>query len=555
MVITPLGDQALLVQVASEPGESAFARVQQAAQALRDAEIATIRDIVPSFASVGLMLDETARLAAVREAVEAVLSGLPAEAPPVRGREREIPVCHDSDFAPDLPHIAEHAGMTPEAVLALLHETEFCVHAVGFAPGFPYLAGLPPELHVPRRATPRSRVPRGSVAIGGAQCGVYPLETPGGWHLLGRTPRLLFEPRAEPPAWLEPGDRVRFVPVDRKGYNDHQRAAEEARRALIQDTHPPFETRRVIQVVRPGAFTTIQDLGRYGWQFVGVPVGGALDALSLRCANLLVGNEPGAAAIEWTMRGPVLEFATDCCVALMGAAPADLQVGRPWIIHAGEILDLSHAQGGIRGILAVSGGIDVPLVMGSRSTCLRAHFGGFRGRVLRSGDTLGTVKPSIQRVSSAWSIAPGMMPRSPDAEPLRVVRGPQADWFSDAAWGTLVSAQFTVTADADRMGVRLKGPQLSSAGAREMTSAAVTAGAIQVPPDGQPIILLADRQTLGGYPQIGYVISVDVARLAQARPGTVLSFREISLEEAEAERLDQVRSLGLLSVGLASKRA
>lgn len=553
MTLTPLGDQGWLITVAAEVGEGAFARVQQVTQAVRDARLIGVREVVPAFTTVGVWVQENANLGDAETALKRVLAELPPEAPHIEGREREIPVCYGAELGPDLAFVATHTRLTPEEVIQLHSRTEYRVHAVGFSPGFPYLAGLPERLHVPRRPTPRTQVPAGSVAIAAGQCGVYPLETPGGWQILGRTPHLLFEPRAEPPAWLQPGDRVRFRPIDRAEFDRFAAGSQEARRALLPGTHPPFDAPPVITVLRPGIFTTVQDLGRHGWQSQGVPVSGAIDPVALRCANLLVGNTPDAAGLEWTLRGPVLQFEAERIVAIVGAAPAGVTVNRPVMMRTGDILDLTHLQGAVRGYLAVSGGIDVPPVLGSRSTCVRAHFGGYRGRSLRAGDALAVGAPTATSVRGRWSLAPSLQFVPVEPLTIRIVRGPQVDQFEPAGWATLTGTEFRVRADSDRMGLRLEGAALERNRPGELITIPVGTGAIQVPPDGRPIVLLADRQTLGGYPQIAYVVTADWPRLAQAAAGTRLRFQEIALPEAEGLRREQERSLGLLALGLREK--
>jgi antagonist of KipI len=290
----------------------------------------------------------------------------------------------------------------------------------------------------------------------------------------------------------------------------------------------------VIVVEEAGMLTTVQDLGRPGYQDQGVAVGGAVDAVALRVANLLVGNNEGAAGLEATLVGPRLRFEGAAVVAVTGASVRGVVMNRPWKVAAGEVVDLTALEGGCRAYVAVSGGIDVPVVMGSRSTYLPAGIGGLEGRALSRGDRL-AVGRGLARGAVRRGLAGGfwMERRAPGEVTVRVVRGPQWEWFSEATRGRFLAEGYRVRAQSDRMGARLEGLALEARDARELVSEAVALGTVQVPADGQPIVLLADRPTIGGYPKIASVIGADIGLIAQARPGDVVRFRAVSPEEAE----------------------
>ena len=552
MRISPLGDQALLVTVAAEVTEEVVARVQQAVQAVAAAHIDGVQELVPAAASFGVMLTGSAERERVESAVRDELGLLPKNTPALEGQERDVPVCYGGDWGPDLQRLAQHLGGSLSDAIKAHSSVVYRVNAIGFAPGFAYLGGLPPRLHLPRRATPRARVAAGSVGIGGAQTGIYPLETPGGWQLLGRTPRHLFEPMEPSPAWLQRGDRVRFRPVDRAEFNRLAHVMAEARREALPA--PPLATAgAVVEVLRAGVQTTVQDLGRSGWQAHGVPAGGAADPIAAHLANLLVGNPTGAALLEWARRGPVLHFREERVVAVTGIEPQGWPSWRPRLVKAGETIDLTHAHNGMRGYLAIAGGLEVPVVLGSRSTCLAGRFGGYWGRALRVGDQLAAGPPAVTQVRPGWFAALAWEPRQPDVTVVRVVRGPHVERFASWAWRVLTESTFHAQAESDRMGLRLDGATLLVEDTSQLVSGPIAVGAVQVPPDGRPIVLLADRQTLGGYPQIAYVISADWPRLAQIRPQGRVRFEEVSLGEAEQARHEQRRVLAVLGVGLAEK--
>jgi antagonist of KipI len=303
-----------------------------------------------------------------------------------------------------------------------------------------------------------------------------------------------------------------------------------------------------VTVKRGGMLTTVQDLGRCGHRAAGVPLSGAMDPLALRVANLLVGNAESAAALEFTLLGPELEFSAETIVAVGGGDFGALPLWQPVTVPAGGRLAFGAARTGCRGYLAIAGGFDVAPVLGSRSTYLRAALGGHEGRALHEGDVLRA--PELTRcVIGRWHIDERILPAYSAAPVVRVVRGAQAEEFGAALFG----AAFSVSPKSDRMGVRLAGPAIPRTGSTELVSATVVPGTVQIPPDGQPIILMADAQTIGGYPQAAHVIGVDLPLVAQLRPGDTMRFQEVTLATAHELALARERQLGMLHEGLAQK--
>ncbi len=293
-----------------------------------------------------------------------------------------------------------------------------------------------------------------------------------------------------------------------------------------------------LEVLRPGLLTTVQDLGRSGYQKYGVPASGAMDQTALRVANILVGNPQGAAGLEFTILGPSLCFPADTAVALTGARHSARLDGQavPWyqsfMVRAGQVLDVQEAVEGFRGYLAVSGGIDVPPLLNSRATCLSAKLGGVEGRKLAEGDRLplgaSRTAPLIGCVPPAgWAVT------REDPTVVRVVLGPQADAFTEEGRRLFLSAVYEVTPEVDRMGCRLDGPSIPHVAGADIISDWIPPGGIQVPGSGKPIILLADRQTTGGYTKLATVIGPDLGLVAQSRPGDKLRFRAVSVGEAQ----------------------
>ncbi len=303
-----------------------------------------------------------------------------------------------------------------------------------------------------------------------------------------------------------------------------------------------------VMVHRAGLLTTVQDLGRCGHRASGIPLSGAVDPFALRLANLLVGNSENTAALEFTLLGPELEFSEATTVAVCGGDFGGLPRWQPVRIAAGARVKFGPVRQGCRGYLAVAGGFKIVPVLGSRSTYLRAAFGGHHGRALRDGDVLEALDLKREFIGH-WHIDERMLPAYGPSPDVRTVRGAQAPEYGEEFWRT----PFTVSPKSDRMGVRLTGPALDRSTKADLISTTVVPGTVQVPPDGQPIVLLADAQTIGGYPQIAHVISVDLPLVAQLRPGDTLRFREVPLAEAHELVLARERAIGMLHEGLAQK--
>jgi antagonist of KipI len=304
-----------------------------------------------------------------------------------------------------------------------------------------------------------------------------------------------------------------------------------------------------MRIIRGGMMTTVQDLGRPGLRAVGVPIGGAMDAWALRLVNLLVGNAEHTAGLEMTLVGPEVKFSKDTIVAVSGTMAGQLEPWRPHRIRAGERIGLGRLLNGCRAYLAVAGGLDVPEVLGGRGTDLRAGWGGWQGRALKEGDVLPVGLAGVAPVSENWRLDATIYPVRAIEPVLRVVRGAQADEFAPD-W---LSSEFIVQPQSDRMGLRFKGPELARKSKQELVSTAVAPGTVQVPPDGQPIVLGVDAQTIGGYPQVAHVISVDLPVLAQLRPGDKVCFQEVSLAAAHRLYGGREEALAFLRGGLAQK--
>ncbi len=301
-----------------------------------------------------------------------------------------------------------------------------------------------------------------------------------------------------------------------------------------------------ITILEPGLLSTIQDIGRYGFQKYGVPVSGAMDSFALRSANVLVGNDMNSACIEMTVIGPSIKFNYPALISVTGGDLLikidDKKIDR-WSaieVKAGSVLTSDGIQDGMRAYLAISGGINVPVIMGSRSTYIPAAFGGYKGRPLMPDDTLIIGEPNPKTIHEARSLPEELEPvHYGHSHIIRVVLGPQNNNFTSESINTFFDSRYIVSNNCDRTGYRLSGPKLKHEENADIISDGTQIGSIQVPSDGNPIILMSDRGPTGGYAKIGTVISTDLGLIAQSRPDDNLVFRQVSVKEAEAAFFEQ----------------
>ncbi len=529
MRVLPVGDRAVAVELGDAIDPALNARVRALEASLSREPVPGLLETVPTYRSL-LVLYDPAATGFSALATRLLERAAKARAAPQTGRLHEIATCYGGEEGPDLPEVARRSGLPESEVVALHSATDYTAFMLGFRPGFPYLGLLPEALALPRRATPRVRVPPGSVAIAGRQTAIYPSPSPGGWHLIGRTSRRLFDPQAEPPALIAPGYRVRFVRV-------RELPPAEAERPVAPPALHP-----AIEVVEPGLLTTIQATGRTGHRRFGVPVAGPLDPRAHGMANRIVGNPGDAATLECTVVGPTLRFhgparfaitGADLCAVLHRADLGDWPVPLGAAVRArpGNLLAFTGRASGARAYLAFAGGIDVPLVLGSRATDVGAGFGGLGGRALRAGDAFGL----------GGLEAPERGPETPGGPPVsrvtvRVVLGPQDDHFDPGSLRRFLAQTWRVGSTSDRIGCRLEGTALAHRGPSEIVSDGLVPGAIQVPPDGAPIVVMADGPTTGGYPKIATVVSADLPLVAQLVPGEgEVRFTAVTVEEAHRE--------------------
>jgi KipI family sensor histidine kinase inhibitor len=466
------------------------------------------------------------------ESVDALAQAIGlTQASPSRGRVVEVPVVFDG---PDLAEVASSTGISERAIGRALAGAPLRVSYLGFTPGFAYVTGLPPALAgLKRRDFPRTSVAAGAVGVAGGYLGIYPRSSPGGWNLIGRTDLPLFNPTVAPYSTLRPGDVLRVVPVD---------SVSDPRPAPVPP-RPRCDSHRRAVVVSPGTLTTLQDGGRRNVAKFGVPRAGPVDRDLMRLANLTAGNDENASALETTLAGPILRFDSDALVVVLGSeAAVDGRVVPSGVveeIRAGGLLEVSKSHG-LHGYVAVTGGFKGPEMFGSCSSDVLTGLG---IGALESGDEIGLGDPGHAR-----GFATGLT----RTNVIRILRGPDiTDVSALVEW---ISQPFEVTADSNRIGVRLRS---SGDGARGPTldhdtpegSFGMVDGSMQLPPGDEPIVLLCDHATTGGYPVAATVISADLGSLAQCRPGDHVRFELVDIDDALAARSQRERQISRSASG------
>lgn len=440
-----------------------------------------------------------------------------------QGETFEIPVTYDGE---DLGDLAGLFGCTVEEVIRRHTEATWTVAFTGFAPGFAYMTCDDPRFDVPRRKSPRVRIPAGSVAVAGKFGGVYPADSPGGWQLLGITPLRMWDTKRPRAALLAPGDRVHFRDMA-KG------AVVPVTLPVAEEPPSPADGLLVLRADRPALY---QDFGRPGLASQGVSESGALDRQALREANLCVGNDRREAAIEITFGGFALRADRAVTLAVTGA-PCPLTIrtadgrdiaapfARPFALDAGDELHLGIPPHGMRSYLALRGGFEAEKLLGSVATDTLAKIG---PSPLQTGDVLVPAARTAGAVDDARPV-PQPLPAAGDLVTLDIVTGPRTDWFTQAGLQTLIDQEWLVTPESSRVGMRLSGKvALERRDDAELPSEGTAVGAIQVPHTGQPVLFLADHPLTGGYPVIGAVASHHLDLAGQIPIGARIRFNPIT---------------------------
>ncbi len=564
MVVKLASDTTLLIEVAETPSISASlavhavrARLLKATQKSTD-HLPPIRNLQLGYCSVLVDLDPLSGPygQSTEEQFQNYLTKSITFSEDSPKNVIEIPVAYGGPNGEDLTIIAEAVNKSESEIIGLHSSPEYLVSFIGFSPGFPYLLGLPPELHTKRKGSPRTRVPAGSVAIAANQAGIYPSVTSGGWNLIGRTSFKLFDPTSYPPTALQPGDRVRFKPIKSDlnaplaaansqqptpSYrNDRSNSSGDQPRAC-DDSDSISPTCMTILELPQGS--SVQDQGRFRLADLGISPGGAADLVAHSIGQKLVGNTISAASLEVIAGRSLIRFEKDTWVAVTGAAVDPKIDGLPikmWTalpVCAGQMLELNEPATGFRSYVSVHGGIGGPLLLNSRGSHTTTGFGGPFGAKYKPLEPLDSLpagscsemKPTFRRANSK------LAEFYSEFSVLRIIPGLQFTWFDALSVSRLEESEFTVTSDIDRSGVRLSGspiPRKPEFSSLELVSEGVTQGSIQITSNGQPVFLYCEHPITGGYPKIATVIRADLFKLGQLHPGAKIRFQWVSVDEA-----------------------
>lgn len=471
-----------------------------------------------------------------------------------------LPVYYHSSVGPDLLPLAESKGLTVDQVITIHSQQRYQVCALGFSPGFAFLAEVNPLIQQPRLASPRPKVQAGSVAIADKQTAVYPSDSPGGWNIIGHCPMRLFDMEKMPISDFSVGDSVEFYPVNEQTYlalmeTEWGTEMTGSSPSIDNKANGELLAESGLRVINSGVLSSIQDKGRFGQSEQGVSQGGVADTKFAHWANYLLGNSVDNALIEITVGGAEFVALSEVRLALTGAEMHTHIVDennkklksikqQSFTLFAGQRLKLGFATQGVRAYLAVKDGFNVKSILGSCSTVKRNQIGGLagNGEALKKGDVIALNMPGPldqtlrfnRRVPDSYHLKPQALTR------IGLIESYQQHLFTAQQKCQLYQQTYTISTNSDRMGMRLLGGPLSMS-QDGVISEAIALGSVQIPADGVPIILLQDRQTLGGYPKIGCVCQQDLNVLAQLPAGSEIQFYRCSLDDVQQQYREKLR--------------
>ena len=518
-------------------------------------------DITPGIDSLLIRLNFKQRTPAkVRELAKIAIDRLQQDflpslenPPQTKQQVHLMHICYDAQVAPDLETSAAQCKLSTRELIDLHKHSVFTVDIVGFMPGFAYCSGLNPRLKLPRLKSPRAQVPAGSVAIAGLQTAIYPQSTPGGWNLIGQCPDRLFDVNRKPPGLFMPGDQVQIKEISFAELKVIAAANGAAPTENLAAT-PNHQLKPDLEIIYAGTLTCIQDLPRYGLMHYAVSPGGAADQAALHLANALVGNSADTSALEITSIGPRIIFHTEALIAWVGGICTvkineQLTPGnRPVWVAAGSSVEFAEIQFGYRLILAIRGGIDTPTILGRKGSYLSADIGTKR---LQKGSGLAlskltntTIEPVLEalyklphnRRYPKWSINSPYLANH-KIELIDALPGLHLQQLNKKEQALFWQTIWTISPQSNRMGMRLLGHFVLKSPFPEIASQGMMLGTVQLPASGEPIIMMAEHQTTGGYPRLAEVIRSAQTKLAQLKPGQQIRLNPVTLEEADAINL------------------
>lgn len=525
--VKPMGEDGILIELGNEIDRRINMMVSVLSERIEGLRDIGVKEVIPAYTTILVVVDPLKiDREKFREEIMRIMKDIKEEELKESVKEViEIPTLYDRDVGLDLEEISNMTGLSIERIIELHSKQVYRVYMVGFIPGFPYMGEVPEEIAVPRLDNPRLKVPAGSVGIAGNQTGIYPFEIPGGWRIIGRTPIKLFNPYQDPPTIFKIGDYVKFKPIDRETY-EKMISKRECQTELRIEGEP------ILKVESAGPGVSIQDLGREGYRKYGVPVSGAMDKESMIISNIIVGNNINDACIEIFQSSFEATALQDIVISICGAEVEgevdgeELEGWRAIPIRKGSKIKINSLIGGMISYIAIAGGINEPIILGSRSHYITAEI----GRRITSGTIITTLKNRFKEIVDSCP-ARVVEWRRKRREEFRVILGPHTKYFTNEMINEFLNAKFEVTNNIDRMGYRLKAENRIK-GIGRLISCGTIPGAIQIPGDGNPIVLMADAQTTGGYAIIGKIISPDLYAFSQLEPKSKVRFIQVDLNEA-----------------------
>lgn len=457
----------------------------------------------------------------------------------------EIPVCYDTAFGLDIITMAADKSISIDELVQRHIARKYRIFCIGFLPGFAYMGNVDDVLATPRRQAPRTAVKAGSVGIAGVQTGVYPLQSPAGWNIIGETPLQLFNVNRTEPVLFKMGDMVQFKSISLSDF-----LLEKNKPAIAKAL--PVATTKSITILKQGIADTIQDLGRFGYQQYGINPTGAMDVVAAKVANFLVGNAPTGGVFELHFPASVFQFNVDALIALSGGDfsatinDEPIPINTPIIVTANSVLKFTKLVSGARCYLAIKDGLAINQWLGSCSTHLKANAGGYCGRMLQKDDVINLNNYQVFNkhlnnlpfVAMQWQADVADLYKN--ANTIEIFAGNEYPLLTEASAEVLIDSAFVVTAKSDRMGYQLHGIPLQLKQPLSLISTAVTRGTVQLLPNGELIVLMADHQTIGGYPRVAQIAQVAMPKLAQLQAHQRVAFSIISHQQAvELLRLQQ----------------
>ncbi|MDA8621211.1 5-oxoprolinase subunit PxpA [Psychrosphaera sp.] len=442
-----------------------------------------------------------------------------------------LPIYYGEEVGLDLHTIAKELDLSEEETIKLHLNSHYSVKAIGFAPGFAYLNGLPNELCLPRLKQPRTSVPKGSVAIAESMTAIYPQSSPGGWRIIGNCPLPLFDiHKPDKPLLYSVGDTVRFRQIDKQEFESIKAGSEKVNPKTNATSANP-----TLQVIKSGPLTTIQDMGRFNVGQYGITQSGVMDTYAAGWANRLLGNKARDAVLEITLGNFEFISLVDCLICVTGATVkltingAEQPLWKVIVLNKNDKVTLSFAVSGLRAYMAIQGGFNANTFWGSASTCVRESIGTIiKDKSILSANQYSAKSNNIEDINNLKklherALAPRFIPQYSTDITLTFKLGAQFKLFEEcypSGLAAIENMNFVVSPHSDRMGVRLETKTNDLSHDISIESEGISFGAIQIPPNGRPVIMMADRQTLGGYPKVGHLTPESCSKVAQARPGT-----------------------------------